>query len=151
MYEKSRFKALEIFLTCEKNVKKIKKNFPKRFDKDITEDQKSILLNAMSYSISEIQLLVCLEMILSGLQVFRSLKQKPEFKESVAEITKIRRQKISDDKHTTDMPELESEESSAQGKEQKAKGLKVLTSSQMFRKSPISLAELDAGNISVKP
>ena len=49
------------------------------------------------------------------------------------------------------MPELESEESSAQGKEQKAKGLKVLTSSQMFRKSPISLAQLDAGNISVKP
>ena len=47
MYEKSRFKALEIFLTCEKYVKKIKKNFPKRFDKDITEDQKSILLNAM--------------------------------------------------------------------------------------------------------
>ena len=90
-------------------------------------------------------------MILSGLQVFRSLKQKPEFKESVAEITKIRRQKISDDKHTTDMPELESEESSAQGKEQKAKGLKVLTSSQMFRRLPISLAQLDAQNISGKP
>ena len=101
--------------------------------------------------ISKIQLLVCLETVLSGLQVFKPLKQKPGFKESVAERTKIRRQKKSDDKHTADMPELESEESPAQGKEQKAKGLKVLTSSQMFRRLPISLAQLDAQNISGKP
>ena len=37
------------------------------------------------------------------------IEQKPEFEESVAEITKIRRQKKSDDKQTTDMPQLESD------------------------------------------
>ena len=47
MYEKSRFKALEIILKYEKTVEEIKKFFSKRFNKDITEDQKSILLNAM--------------------------------------------------------------------------------------------------------
>ena len=78
------------------------------------------------------------------------LEQKPGFEESVAERTKIRRQKKSDDKHTTDMPELESEESAAQGKEQKAKGLKILTPSQMLSRLPISLAQLKAGNNSEK-
>ena len=64
LYEKSRFKALEILLKCEKNVEEIKKFFPKRFNKDITEDQKSILLNAMK--LFEIKN-VCLKMVLSGL------------------------------------------------------------------------------------
>ena len=47
LHEKSRLKAIKIFLECEKSVKGIKKFFPKRFKKDITEDQKNILLNAM--------------------------------------------------------------------------------------------------------
>ena len=48
LYEKSSSKAFEILLKCEKSVKKDKKNFfPKKFNKNITEDQKSILLNAM--------------------------------------------------------------------------------------------------------
>ena len=45
------------------------------------------------------------------------LERKPEFEENVADRTKIRRQKKSDDKHTTDMLEIESEESIAQGNE----------------------------------
>ena len=49
------------------------------------------------------------------------LEQKPEFQESVAERTKIRRQKKSDDKHTIDMPDLESEESAAQRRNQQVK------------------------------
>ena len=47
MHEKSRLKAFIILLECEKSVKGTKKFFPKRFKKDITEDQKNILLNAM--------------------------------------------------------------------------------------------------------
>ena len=47
LHEKSRSKAFQILLKCEKNVKEIKKTFPKRFNKEITEDQKSILLNAI--------------------------------------------------------------------------------------------------------
>ena len=41
--------------------------------------------------------------------------------------------------------ELESEESAAQG--QSAKGLKILTPDQMLNRFPISLAQLNAGNI----
>ena len=48
------------------------------------------------------------------------------------------------------MPELETEESAAQEKEQKAKGLKILTPIQMLSRLPISLAQLNAGNNSEK-
>ena len=44
------------------------------------------------------------------------------------------------------MPDLESEEFAAQGKEQKAKELKILTPDQMFNRLIISLAQLKAGN-----
>ena len=47
---------------------------------------------------------------------------------------------------TTDMPELESEESAAQRRNQSAKGLKILTPDQMLSRLPISLAQLKAGN-----
>ena len=49
---------------------------------------------------------------------------------------------------TTDMPDLESEESAVQG--QSPKGLKILTPNQMLYRLPISLAKLNAGNNSVK-
>ena len=44
------------------------------------------------------------------------------------------------------MPDLKSDESAAQGKEQKAKRLKILTPSQMLSTLPISLPQLNAGN-----
>ena len=43
---------------------------------------------------------------------------------------------------TTDMPDLESEESAVQGKEQKAKGLRILTPNQILNRLTISLAQL---------
>ena len=124
LYEKSRFKALEVFLKCEKNVERIKPFLSKRFDKDITGDQKSVLLNAMKlFNIKNTIVILFRNGFIRSLDYQNTVKleQKPEFEESVAERTKIRRQKKSDDKHTTDMPELESEESAAQGKEHKAK------------------------------
>ena len=51
---------------------------------------------------------------------------------------------------TADMPELEGSDESAAQKEQSAKGLKILTPDQMLRGLPISLAQLKAGNNSVK-
>ena len=51
---------------------------------------------------------------------------------------------------TTNMPDLESEESAAQGKEQKGKGLKILTPNQMLNRLPICLAQLKARNNSEK-
>ena len=48
------------------------------------------------------------------------------------------------------MPELESEESAAQRRNQQGKGLKILTPNQMLSRLPISLAQLNAGNNSEK-
>ena len=48
------------------------------------------------------------------------------------------------------MPELESEESAAQRRNQTAKGLKILTPNQMLNRLTISLAQLNAGNNSEK-
>ena len=51
---------------------------------------------------------------------------------------------------TIDMPHLESEKSAAQGKEQKAKMLKILTPNQILNRLLIILAQLKAGNNSEK-
>ena len=51
---------------------------------------------------------------------------------------------------TTIMPELESEESAEQRRNQQGKGLKILTPNQMLSRLPISLAQLKAGNNSEK-
>ena len=50
---------------------------------------------------------------------------------------------------TTIMPELESEESAVERRNQ-GKGLKILTPNQMLSRLPISLAQLKAGNNSEK-
>ena len=52
---------------------------------------------------------------------------------------------------TTNMPELESEESAEERNNQPGKGLKILTPSQMLSRLPIILAQLKAGNNSEKP
>ena len=51
---------------------------------------------------------------------------------------------------TTNMPELESEESAKQYKRQSGVGLKILTPDQMLSRLPITLAQLKAGNNSQK-
>ena len=48
------------------------------------------------------------------------------------------------------MPDLESEESAAQGKEQKGKRIKILAPNQMLNRLQISLVQLRAGNNSEK-
>ena len=48
------------------------------------------------------------------------------------------------------MPNLESEESAAQKRNQQRKGLKIITRNQMLSGLPIYLAQLKAGNNSEK-
>ena len=48
------------------------------------------------------------------------------------------------------MPDLETEESTAEIKNNKKKGLKILTPQQMLSRLPISLAQLKTGNNSQK-
>ena len=51
---------------------------------------------------------------------------------------------------TTDMPQLESEESAAERRIKQGKGLKILTPDQMLSRLPITLGQLNAGNNSQK-
>ena len=67
----------------------------------------------------------------------------------------MRRQKADDKKDetdeqldTTDMPDLESEESATQRRNKKGQGLKILTPQQVLSRLPISLAQLKLGSIS---
>ena len=48
------------------------------------------------------------------------------------------------------IPDLESEESAAQRRNQQGQGLKILTPNQMLSRLPISLAQAKAGNNSEK-
>ena len=71
-------------------------------------------------------------------EILSLLKQIPKFKKS--------------DKQpdTTDIPELESEESAVERKTIEGKGLKILTLDQMLSRLPITLAQLKSGNNSEK-
>ena len=51
---------------------------------------------------------------------------------------------------TKDMPDLESEESAAQRRNQQGQGLKIITPDQMLSRLPISLAQLESRNNSEK-
>ena len=62
----------------------------------------------------------------------------------------IVKQKLDRQPDTANMPDLESEESAAQTRNQQGKGLKILTPNQMLNRLPISLAQLKAGNNSEK-
>ena len=55
-----------------------------------------------------------------------------------------------DNINTTDMPDLETEESAVERKNQEGQDLKFLTPNQMLNRLPISLAQLKAGNNSQK-
>ena len=66
------------------------------------------------------------------------------------EIIKPNDKKRDKQRDTTNMPELESEESAKQRRNQQGKGFKILTPNQMLSRLPISLAQLKAGNNSEK-
>ena len=51
---------------------------------------------------------------------------------------------------TIDMPDLQTEEYIAERRNQKGKGLEIVTSNQMLSRLPISLAQLKARNKSIK-
>ena len=66
------------------------------------------------------------------------------------EIMKPNDKRTDEQPDTTNMPELESEESTEQRRNQQGKALKLLTPSQMLSRLPITLAQLKAGNNSEK-
>ena len=63
---------------------------------------------------------------------------------------KANNEAVNEEIDTTNMPDLETEESAAQKRKPEAKGLKISNPNQMFSRLPISLAQLEAGNNSDK-
>ena len=103
-------------------------NFLKKFN-DIAKDVKKIL-NKQTVTTNEKNMIKILSLL--------------------KEIIKPNDKKTDEQPDTTNMPELESEESAEQRRNQQGKGLKILTPNQMLNRLPISLAQLKAGNNSEK-
>ena len=76
------------------------------------------------------------------------MQKQQKFLSLLKEIPKSKKSNKQPD--TTDMPELESEESAAERRNQPGQGLKILTPDQMLSRLPITLAQLKAGNNSQK-
>ena len=68
----------------------------------------------------------------------RKPELEPKFEEGITEGTKLRRQESAKQLDTTDMPDLKTEESAAQRRNQQKKGLNILTPNQMLSWLPIS-------------
>ena len=66
------------------------------------------------------------------------------------EIINSSKKNFDEQQDTTNMPDLESEKSAAERRNQQGRGLKILTSNQMLSRLPISLAQLKGGNNSEK-
>ena len=85
-------------------------------------------------------------------------ESEQKFDERIGEIVRLRRQKANDKTDetgdeqldTTDMPDLETEESSEQRRKQQGQGVRVLTPKQMISRLPILLGQLRARNNSQK-
>ena len=65
-------------------------------------------------------------------------------------LKEIIKTKFNKEPDTTDMPELENEESAAERRNKSGEGLKILTQDQMISRLQISLAHLKAANNSQK-
>ena len=86
MYEKSKLKAFDILVKYEKSTEGIKKFLPKRLKKDINENQKSILLNAvMLFDIRNAILSLFRNGFIKPLEYQSAIKLKPKSEESIAE------------------------------------------------------------------
>ena len=77
-------------------------------------------------------------------------KNKKKIVKTMSVLREILKTKSNKQTDATDMPELESEESTAERRKIDGKGLKILTSGQMLSRLPITLAQLKAGNNSQK-
>ena len=110
------------------------------------------LVNAQSINLNQVNVLNILFMvneIFTGESESVGVSEKGDF-EFFKEKSDKEKQKSNEQPDTTDMPELESEESAAERRNQQGQGLKILTPDQMLSRLPITLAQLKAGNNSQK-
>ena len=79
--------------------------------------------------------------IFTGESMSVGVEEKGDFEIFKEKLDK-EKQETDEQPDITDMPELESEESTAERKNQPGKGLKILTPDQMLSRLPITLAKL---------
>ena len=102
------------------------------------------LVNAQSININQVNVLSILftvNEISTGESMSVGVKEKGDFEIFKEKLDK-EKQETDEQPDITDMPELESEESTAERKNQPGKGLKILTPDQMLSRIPITLAKL---------
>ena len=102
------------------------------------------LVNAQSININQVNVLSILftvNEISTGESMSVGVKEKGDFEIFKEKLDK-EKQETDEQPDITDMPELESEESTAERKNQPGKGLKILTPDQMLSRLPITLAKL---------
>ena len=79
--------------------------------------------------------------IFTGESMSVGVEEKGDFEIFKEKLDK-EKQETDEQPDITDMPELESEESAAERKNQPGKGLKILTPDQILSRLPITLAQL---------
>ena len=154
-------KAKKVFLDTKKKIKKGTSFLPDKFREYISNKEKGVSLNAMNLYNGRNKIIKLFESkdITAFMYAYDAKsdgveESEQKFDKSIGERVKLRRQKA-DDKtdetsngqlDTTDMPDLETEESAEQRRKHKGQGLKILTPKQMLSRLPICLAQLRAGN-----
>ena len=104
MYEKGKLKAFDILVKCEKSTEGIKRFLPKRLKKDINENQKSILLNAMMlFHIRNAIFSLFRNGFIKSLEYQSAIKLKPKSEESITERTSQRLDEIGKKEKTIDL------------------------------------------------
>ena len=129
-------------ITYEEALKRIE-NIRSDINKFLSEQ--SINLN----QVNVLNILFMVNEIFTGESESVGVSEKGDF-EIFKEKSDKEKQKSNEQPDTTDMPELESEESAAERRNQQGQGLKILTPDQMLSRLPITLAQLKAGNNSEK-
>ena len=129
-------------ITYEEALKRIE-NIRSDINKFLSEQ--SINLN----QVNVLNILFMVNEIFTGESESVGVSEKGDF-EFFKEKSDKEKQKSNEQPDTTDMPELESEESAAERRNQPGQGLKILTPDQMLSRLPITLAQLKAGNNSEK-
>ena len=110
------------------------------------------LVNAQNINLNQVNVLNILFMvkeIFTGESESVGVSEKSDF-EFFKEKSDKEKQKSNEQPDTTDMPELESEQSAAERRNHEVKGLKILTPDQMLSRLPVTLAQLKAANNSQK-
>ena len=110
--------------------------------KNICSDINKII-NIQSINLNQVSFLNILFMVdeIFTLESERVEVNKEDNLEILKEKSNKEKQESDEEPDTTDMPELEGEESAAERRNQPGKGLKMLATDQMLSRLPISLAQ----------